>query len=280
MKLRLTALVLALCLAGLSGCAQSPAPSPSDDPALILEEAVAQLEAETLTVYGYAMSGQADGSPNVTAENLLPVLRSAMEHQTDETQMSYHGLWSLELYEGDHNTARRLYLSAGLTENLVELSLQGSEAAIYLDDAELYQLIRTMRDDHTPSNIDQEAYARYQEVVDGEFDAYFADADVATRWELTDFYLLHEYAPLGVEVYYAGRAYSSDPPEDILLRLAGGGWVDSQLRLHPVPGGMPVLLVMDGQAKGFCDYDQLPLRPNLKEPPDSREAFLAAAGLA
>lgn len=280
MKLRLTALLLALCLAGLPGCNQSPAPSQSDDPALILEEAVAQLKAESLTVYGYAMSGQADGSPNVTAKNLLPILRSAMEHQTDETQMSYHGLWSLELYEGDPDTATKLSLFAGLTENLVELSLQGSEAAIYLDDAQLYQLIRTMRDNHMQPFIDEDAYARYQDVVDSEFDAYFADADVATRWELTDFYLLDEYAPLGVEVYYAGRAYSSDPPEDILLRLAGGDWVDSQLRLHPSGGDWPALLVMDGQAKGFCDYTQLPLRPNLKEPPDSREAFLEAAGLA
>lgn len=279
MKLRLTALLLALCLAGLPGCNQSPAP----DPTLILEEAVAQLKAESLTVYGYAMSGQADGSPNVTAKNLLPILRSAMEHQVDGEKIdgiSYHGLWSLELYEGDPNTATKLFLFAGLTENLVELSLQGSETSIYLDDAQLYQLLRTMRDNHMAPAIDQEAYARYQDVVDDWFDAYFADADVATRWELTDFYLLDEYAPLGVEVYYAGRAYSSDPPEDILLRLAGGDWVDSQLRLHPSGGDWPALLVMDGQAKGFCDYTQLPLRPNLKEPPDSREAFLEAAGLA
>ncbi len=244
---------------------------------------MAQLEAGSLNVYGYAMSGQADGSPNVTAENLLSLLRSAIEHQVDKEKIdgiSYPGLWTVEFYEGDHNTAPRLLLSAGLTENLVELSREGIEGSIYLEDAALYQLIRTMCDYHTSPNIDQDAYARYRDVVDDEFDAYFADADISTRWELTDFYLLHEYAPLGVEVYYAGRAYSSDPPEDILLHLAGGSYVDSQLRLHPVPGGLPVLLVMDGQAKGFCDYDQLPLRPNLKEPPESREAFLEAAGLA
>lgn len=249
MKLRLTALLLALCLAGLPSCNQSPAPPQSDDPALILEEAVAGLEADTLTVWGYAMGGQADGSPNVTAEKLLPLLRSAMEHQTNEAQITYPGLWSLELSQGDPDTAATLLLSAGLTENLVELSLLGSEVSVYLDDAQLYQLIRTMCDDHTLSVMDEDAYARYRDVVDGEFDTYFANADASVRWELTGFSLCGANEALGAEVYCAKRAYSSDPPEDILLRLAGGDYVDSQLRLHPTRPEF--LLVLDGQARGF-----------------------------
>lgn len=270
MKSPWIALTLALCLTGLAGCrqsVQSPAPSqqptavqPSPVPSAGLEDVVAQLEPEALTIYGYAMGQQADGTPNVTAEALLPLLRQAMEHRRDDwtgdNAKPWPGIWSLELTQEGVPT---LLLSAGLTDNLVELSAQGGGDYAYLDAPELYQLLRTMRDDPAPSLIDQDAYERYRDVVDDHFDRYFADSDaqVDAQWELTGFTLVERSAPTQTEYWLAGRVYYTDPPELILSGLAGGDFVDSALRLHPVASGYELLQVQNGQAQGFVYVAEL-----------------------
>lgn len=259
-------------------------PTPSDA-VLTLADRVARLDEDTLNVWGYAMGEQEDGSPNITPQTVLPLLRAAMSHQVDGREDFYASIpsgvtWTLELYEGDPNASWHLCLSAGLTENLVELSRQHDADALYLEDADLYQLLRGMCDE-APGEIDQTAYARHRAVVDSWFDGYWGEMDVPVpvSWELTDFSLCYDYAPLGVEVYRAECVYRSDPPQRIFELLMGGCYVDGDLCLHPESSWSPALLVIDGQALGFFDSERLPQGADSLKEYNSREELLAALPL-
>lgn len=169
--------------------------------------------------------------------------------------------------DGKGGGTTTLTLYAGLTENLVEIDLEGGNwKDLWVDDPELYQLVRTVNDQDY--QIDREALAAYQEAVD----AYLLATDDWANWEeygweeprvytheLIGFRLVDQSQALNAQVYSIYDVYVTDPPEKAALYLAGGCYLDSQLRYHSVssdPTGL-FLVAVDGKAAGFAPWEWL-----------------------
>lgn len=220
-----------------------------------LLERLANLTAEDI---GYVSWYGSNEPP--TAEKLAELLRQAAEHPIDHADFTLNGsatdvVWTLdcylapkdqEAYSGDD----ALYLQAGLEENVVEVfggaNLPGGR--LHLENEALYQLLRTSMD--TPDDLlaDPASYAPYQDAIAAHLDRVCASAwdGRYTSWDIVEFAREDGWTGFAdgsaLEVYWVKSAFRTEPPEDAAQLLAGGMYVDSQLRAYGLDAN-PLLVV-------------------------------------
>lgn len=260
MKKQLCVLLSALLLLSLAACGQNNAAndssSDSDAPALsegelLLQDYLLTLSAED--VVNWSWTGFCE--PAQSEEELLAQLHEAAAHPISAAEAegsAYGAIWSLDIYVGDANTDaystdNALHLYAGLRENVIKV-LSGSNlpgSSIYLESEPLYTRLRTSMDYDFP--LDEDAYARYQDAVDEYLSTLpeFPEGITARR-ELVGFYEANSNPFFDAQAYCIVDAITVDPPEKAPLLLAGGAYVDSQLRTLG-SNSKNFLIVIDGE---------------------------------
>ena len=221
------------------------------------------------------------------AEELAALIRAAAAHPVDHSDLTLNGsdtdiIWTLDCYlapknQGAYSEDDALHLQAGLEENVVEI-FGGSnlpQGRVHLEDEALYQLIRTSCD--TPDDIDQEAYAACRELTDAYYDARLAQVGESgfVSWELTCFREEDQASALDAKAYTIGAAFRTEPPERAPHLLAGGAYVDSQLRVHGLDWQATYLVTIGGQPAGVLRLGEPPAGSPL-DGFDSTEALRAA----
>lgn len=202
---------------------------------------------------------------NPIDEELAQYLQNAASCQTDLSADRFGDIiWTLYMYvdappEDELDPKHQLSLEAGFQENLV--GIWGGSALpdgkIYVDDSELYWLARTIND--SDAHIDEDALSAYQATID----QYIAEEqsrihDPAITAELLSVKECFEQSDIGVEVYSIGTVWTSDSPEALLKSMAGGAYIDSELRLHPDGNSsMSYMLVIDKTPVGFLSREAL-----------------------
>ena len=268
MKKRLLTGLPALALAALLAACGPEAPAPSEtapppetapaEPVQNSDELLAlleDLEAEDISFISWPGSGKGP-----SAEELAGLLRQAAGHPIDHAGLTLNGstadvVWTLDCYldpqgQGTYSEDDALYLWAGLEENVVEVfggaNLPGGR--LHLESEALYQLIRTSLD--TPEELlaAPASYAPYQEAIAAHLDQVCASSwdGRYTSWDIVEF--AREDGWLGftdgsrLEIYWVKSAFRTNPPEDAVQLLAGGMYVDSQLRAFGLDAA-PLLVV-------------------------------------
>lgn len=202
---------------------------------------------------------------NPTNDELAQYLQNAAACSVDSSEKSFgNAIWTLEMYvdappDDELNYDHNLRLEAGFQENLV--CIQGGnafpEGKFYTDDSELYWLVRSVND--SDSSIDEAALSAYQDTID----QYIADeqsriANPSVKVELSSVKKQLERDDIGVKVFSIGTVLTSDSPEELLEYLSGGGYFDSELRLHPDGNSaMPNMLVVNETPVGFLSWEAL-----------------------
>ncbi|OUN21105.1 hypothetical protein [Flavonifractor sp. An82] len=202
------------------------------------------------------------------AEELAALIRAAAAHPADHSDLTLNGsdtdiIWTLDCYlapknQGAYSEDDALHLQVGLEENVVEV-FGGSnlpQGRVHLEDEALYQLIRTSCD--TSDDIDQEAYAACRELTDAYYDARLAQVGESgfVSWELTCFREAGQAPALDAEAYTIGAAFRTDPPERAPHLLAGGAYVDSQLRVLGLDWQATYLVTIGGQPAGVLRLEE------------------------
>jgi len=197
-----------------------------------------------------------------TIEDALTMLRRACENQV-ETE-PFQEIWHMRVFLGDRaqttwNYDDAIRISVGLEEPLLHIS--GGQnvpgAHIVAADEELYWMIRTYRD-APPLGIDQTVYDLYRDTLE----AYLADvpqlpasaAGTAVDIELTGLQLADSSEKLHAQAYTVEVVWNVEPREQALNLIAGGAYVDSQLRCHGMNASSQYLIVVDGQPAGFVGW--------------------------
>lgn len=284
MRRSMVFLLALLLLAGvLSGCGgRDPAPAEDPPPEEALPDDTAVPQPETLEAFLANLKGEdiahvswfmhQESQPS--NEEIALLLNAAAAHTVEHGEMTGNGsetdvIWSLDIYIGDPNAGGwssddALHLFANQEENIVEV-FGGSnlpDGTLWVEDAPLYQLVRTVND--TPdSEIDQAAYEVYRTEVDGylaDMPAYYSGIGADVHRELTGFTLAERNERLDAEVYRIACVCIVDPPETgkVMQLLAGGAYIDSQMRVHEDGNGVNNLLVaVDGQPIGFTGWENL-----------------------
>lgn len=107
--------------------------------------------------------------------------------------------------------------------------------------------------------IDRAAYEKYRDFVEDHYDRDMEERNRRAKmeggwstsgWELVYFQKEGENADLGLEVYRMEKVNTVDPPEMAPQCIAGGAWVDSQLRIHGWDWKCTYLGVVDGEPVG------------------------------
>lgn len=202
---------------------------------------------------------------NPTDEELAQYLQNTASCQTDYSADRFGDIiWTLYMYvdappEDELDAKHQLSLEAGFQENLV--GIWGGSALpdgkIYVDDSELYWLVRSIND--TDAYIDQDALSAYQATID----QYIAKEqsrinNPAITVELLSVKERVDRSDIGVKVYTIGTVWTSDTPEALLKSMAGGSYIDSELRLHPDgKSSMSYMLVIDKTPVGFLTWEAL-----------------------
>ncbi|WP_298022320.1 hypothetical protein [uncultured Dysosmobacter sp.] len=266
------AYLLALWLLALTGCAETPETKPEDTPptetAPVVEDArppVAQ--PETLDGFLAGLTGAdimevwfADEEAAPSNSEIAAILNAAaantVAHKTSNDPYM-ESIWWLDIYLGDSGDDA-LYLYAGLEEDVVEI-LGGANVLgnrICVKDRPLYWLVRTAQDP-PDGEIDQAAYESYREAVDGYLAGLPQYPNV--RRELTAFSQVAESQRLNAQVYAIGCVCIADPPEEPPAGiLAGGAFIDSQLRVHEDGNSaLNMLVIVDGRVVGFTGWESL-----------------------
>ena len=220
-----------------------------------LLERLANLTAEDI---GYVSWYGSNEPPS--AEELAELLRQAAEHPIDHDSLTLNGsatdvVWTLDCYlapkdQETYSGDDALYLQAGLEENVVEVfggaNLPGGR--LHLENEALYQLLRTSMD--TPDDLlaDPASYAPYQDAIAAHLDRVCASAwdGRYTSWDIVEFAREDGWTGFAdgsaLEVYWVKSAFRTEPPEDAAQLLAGGMYVDSQLRAYGLDAN-PLLVV-------------------------------------
>lgn len=277
------ALLLAfLVLAGaLSGCGQRGEETAENTPPQdALPDGGAVSQPETWETFLKNLEGDdialvdwlVDVENKPSGDEVAALLRAAAAHPADRDGTPPDGSsgvsWSLTVYIGDpgsesYDWDNALRLTAfSQEENLVEI--RGGDhlpqGHAWVEDAPLYQLVRTMMD--TPDGeIDQAAYELYKAEVDGylaDLPAYYSTIDADIHRELTRFSLEAESERLNAQLYLIGCVCIVDPPEKAGQLLAGGAYIDSQMRVaEDGNGAYNILVAVDGRAVGFTGWESL-----------------------
>ena len=202
---------------------------------------------------------------NPTDEELAQYLQNAASRQTDYSADRFGDIvWTLYMYvdapqEDALDEKHQLNLEAGFQENLV--GIWGGSALpdgkIYVDDSELYWLVRTIND--SDAHIDEDALSAYQATIE-QYIGYEQSRinNPAITVELLSVKERFERSDIGVEVYSIGTVWTSDTPEALLKSMAGGAYIDSELRLHPDGNSsLSYMLVIDKTPVGFLSWEVL-----------------------
>lgn len=202
---------------------------------------------------------------NPTDGELAQYLQNAASRQTDSSADRFGDIvWTLYMYvdapqEDALDAKHQLNLEAGFQENLV--GVWGGSALpdgkIYVDDSELYWLVRTIND--SDAHIDEDALSAYQAAIE-QYIAYEQSRinNPAITVELLSVKERVNRSDIGVEVYTIGTVWTSDTPEALLKSMAGGAYIDSELRLHPDGNSsLSYMLVIDKTPVGFLSWEVL-----------------------
>lgn len=198
-------------------------------------------------------------------DDLAELLRTAAASPVERDSLGENILWTLDvpiIPAGNYSGRGTLHLSAGLEENVVEVSGRDGLPAgtLYLENQELYQLVRTSSD--YGGFINETYYEKYQDIVDGYFDSRLEEVKDAgyVSWELSEFLGVlgtTKQEGKGVVAFRMKATFSTDPPELAPDRIAGGAYVDSQLRVHGLDWQNVYLVTLDGEPIGIAFGDDI-----------------------
>lgn len=198
-------------------------------------------------------------------DDLAELLRTAAASPVERDSLGENILWTLDvpiIPTGNYSGRGTLHLSAGLEENVVEVSgREGLPAGtLYLENQDLYQLVRTSSD--YGGFINETYYEKYRDIVDGYFDSRLEELKDAgyVSWELSEFLGVlgtTKQDGKGVIAFRMKAAFSTDPPELAPDRIAGGAYVDSQLRAHGLDWQNVYLVTLDGEPMGIAFGDDI-----------------------
>ena len=201
------------------------------------------------------------------AEDLAALIRAAAAHPVDHPGLTLSGsdtdvVWSLDCYlapkgQDVYSDADALYLWAGLEENVVEIFGGDNlpDSRVHLEDAALYQFIRTSCD--SEGLINETFYEKYRDIVDGYYDSRLEELKESgyVSWELTEFLGVlgtTKVSGKGATAFRMQAAFRTDPPELAPHRIAGGAYVDSQLRVHGLDWQNVYLVTLDDDPVGIA----------------------------
>ena len=191
------------------------------------------------------------------AGTLAGLIRAAAAHPVSAPADAPYAttVWSLDCYlapagQDTYSGDDALHLTAGLAENVVEVFSGGSlpGGRVWLESGELYQLLRTSCDPPADLLPDPSAYAPYQEAIAAHLDGVCARAWEGryTGWDIVEFAREDGWTGFSdgtaLEVWFVRSAFRAEPAEEALQMLAGGMYVDSQLRAYGLDSA-PLLLV-------------------------------------
>ena len=253
------ALLLVLCACGPAAEGTAPTETaPAETSLLDLLAGLTEEDIGEVSQYG----------PNAPPDSttLAAMLNEAATHPIDHADLTLNGsdtdvVWSLDCYiapkgQGVYSGEDALHLQAGLEENVVEIF--GGEnlpdGRVHLEDAALYQLLRTSCDQE--GFINEYYYEKYRDLVDGYYDDRLEEVrDVGyTAWELTEFLGVlgtTKESGKGAVAFRMGAAFVTDPPELAPHVLAGGAYVDSALRVHGLDWQNVYLVTLDDEPVGL-----------------------------
>ena len=253
------ALLLVLCACGPAAEGTAPTDTATAETSLLdLLAGLTEEDIGEVSQYG----------PNEPPDNttLAAMLNEAAAHPIDHADLTLNGsdtdvVWSLDCYiapkgQGVYSGEDALHLQAGLEENVVEIF--GGEnlpdGRVHLEDAALYQLLRTSCDQE--GFINEYYYEKYRDLVDGYYDDRLEEVrDVGyTAWELTEFLGVlgtTKESGKGAVAFRMGAAFVTDPPELAPHVLAGGASVDSALRVHGLDWQNVYLVTLDDEPVGL-----------------------------
>lgn len=211
----------------------------------------------------YTWGGQEE--TYICPDDLAELLRTAAASPLERDSLGENILWTLDvpiIPAGNYSGRGTLHLSAGLEENVVEVSGRDGLPAgtLYLENQELYQLVRTSSD--YGGFINETYYEKYQDIVDGYFDSRLEEVKDAgyVSWELSEFLGVlgtTKQDGKGAIAFRMKAAFSTDPPELAPDRIAGGAYVDSQLRAHGLDWQNVYLVTLDGEPMGIAFGDDI-----------------------
>lgn len=206
----------------------------------------------------YTWGGQ--GEQYIYPDDLAELLRTAAASPAERDSLGENILWTLDvpiIPAANYSGRGTLHLSAGLEENVVEVSGRDGLPAgtLYLENQELYQLVRTSQD--YEGFINETYYEKYRDIVDGYFDSRLEEVKDAgyVSWELSEFLGVlgtTKQDGKGVVAFRMKAAFSTDPPELAPDRIAGGAYVDSQLRAHGLDWQNVYLVTLDNEPMGIA----------------------------
>ncbi len=239
--------------------AEGPPPEPS------LQEYLLNLTpAEIKAVSQHNDAGQID------PEDLRLLLQEAVRNPVSDPEQLW--IWMIQLLLSDQT----INLYAGLTENVVQL--WDGESYLYVEDEELYRLVRTCND-IPPAGVDEAGYALCRELVDGHLQ-YIPELPMGMKKEqitkeLTGFVLQDSSEALNAQAWRMDVAWNVDPPELAYGLCAGASCVNSDLQLIGANVSETFIIVVDGQPVGFVGWWFL-MDKTLDEQFETKEALIEA----
>ncbi len=184
------------------------------------------------------------GFCDVDVSELASLLSAAAANRIEYTG-SVRAFWTLEVYlsGGPHNfntgTAEWFSIQTGPEENIVEIlyhSEDGEYSTLYFEDNALYWFVRETYT--TEEIIDEDAFARFGEILSFRAQARVDGSKLNemyvkpyTGYEIIRLVRVDEFTQGGAkyEIYEWAVAFFHDNPISV---LAGGMWVDSELRVR------------------------------------------------
>ena len=203
------------------------------------------------------------------AGTLAGLIRAAAAHPVPAPADAPYAttVWTLDCYlapagQDTYSGDDALHLTAGLAENVVEVFGGGSlpGGRVWLESGELYQLLRTSCD--SEGVINETYYEKYRDLVDGYYDSRLEEVRDSgyVSWELTEFAGVlgtTKEDGKGAVAFRMEAAFRTDPPELAPQRLAGGAYVDSQLRVHGLDWQSVYLVTLDDEPVGIAFGDDI-----------------------
>ena len=207
------------------------------------------------------------GSQRISLNLLVAILKNAASHPVQHPEFQSY-LWSVSVeIQEDHDSSSYLYLTAGVEENIVELSgivvrsVDSRRVYYHVEDEILYWLIRSS-DDDMDAYVDKKSYNLYKEYVDDYISSW---ENLGVSWRLTDFHINQNSEDWNVSIYNVkwGYVWDTDIPFDDMStgmrKLLAFGLFDSNMYCYPHEDdfeSFAYFVVVDGNPIGFLgDYD-------------------------
>lgn len=200
------------------------------------------------------------GFSEVDASEIAALLAAA-ENRIDRTE-GVTTFWSLEIYLSggpdvyNTGTDEWIFIYAGPEKNIVQInhhSESGKYTTLYFEDEALYHFVRGMYT--TEEFVDEEAYARFGDILEAKAKESVERSEESanefypipyTGFEIVYLKKLETFEHGGrtYEVYEWDVAFLHDDP--IKAGLAGGMWIDSELRVRSLEGDIYFVLCTSG----------------------------------